>query len=86
MANELCDTMIDPKTILGTPEWIDQVYGPQSLPLAEPRVMSLCARAKVLAGAIVHHCPASADRTVALRKLREALHCALDAIALGGVG
>lgn len=48
------------------------------------RYSELRAYAKAFARSILRHCPASADRTAALRKVREAVMTANASIALGG--
>ena len=48
------------------------------------RYEKLRAAGKVLAEAIVELCPPSADRTVAIRKVREAIYSANASIACGG--
>lgn len=80
------DTMIDPKKVLGTPEWIAYVFACNPPAVSESKRLHLSTAFEMVARDVALNCPPSADRTVALRKLREALHAALDSIALGGVG
>lgn len=51
----------------------------------QERYVALREAAKVYAEAIVKHVPQCADRTVALRKVREANWTANSAIACGGI-
>lgn len=50
-----------------------------------PKYNEIRDAALVFARVIEAHCPASADRTVAIRKIREAVMVANASIALGGI-
>lgn len=56
----------------------------QPTPDQLPKYEALRAAAKLFAVAIVENCPPSADRTVALRKLRESTMTANASIACNG--
>jgi ribosomal protein L19 len=49
-----------------------------------PKYAAIRESAKAFAGVLIQSCPQSADRTAALRKVREAVMTANAAIALGG--
>jgi len=48
------------------------------------KYQAIRAAALVLAHTIEEHCPACADRTTAIRRVREAVHVANASVALGG--
>lgn len=63
-------------------EDLDDIFGPP--PPDDIRLARICAAAHELAAAIIQNAPASADRTASIRKVREAVHAADDAIRLKG--
>lgn len=64
---------------------IDNVFSYHS-PATEqiPKYEALRASAKAFAECVIEHCPSSADRTAALRKIREAVMTANASVALDG--
>jgi hypothetical protein len=68
-----------------SPEQIEDLFSYHK-PRADqvPHYEAVREAAKTFAGVLVAHTPASADQTVAVRKLRECVHIANAAIALDG--
>ena len=68
-------------------EAIDNVFSYHApTPEQIPKYAALRAAAKQFAGVLFEICPPSADRSAAIRKLREAVMTANASIALGGKG
>lgn len=70
---------------IGSPAWLDEVFKyhtPDQQQIAAYTAIRRAARA--LAEIIILECPPSADRTAALRKVREAVMTANASIALRG--
>lgn len=66
-------------------EWLDHVFSYHSPKAGQPEKYEAIRNAgRYLAAAIVANCPPSADRSDAIRKVREAVMTANAAIALEG--
>lgn len=79
---------LQPKTppVPFTAEWIGEVFSYHAPEGDDPaKYDSLRRSARAMAETIIICCPHSADRTAALRKLREALMSANASIALKGL-
>lgn len=76
----------DQARVVGSEAWMDQVFSYHAPVFDQAdRYASLRQAARVFAEAICRQCPQSADRTAALRKVREALMTANAAVALDGL-
>jgi hypothetical protein len=76
---------MDASAIVPIDETVEQVFS-YHRPTEDqvPKYEQIRAAAKQLAQVIVNTCPPSADRTAALRKVREAVMTANASVALGG--
>lgn len=70
----------------GSPEWLENVftYHPAS-PGQSEKYVAVRSAAKELVKTIIDNCPSSADRSTAIRQVRESVMTANASIALNGL-
>lgn len=67
-------------------ETIDYLFTFHDDPDKTPHYVEIRESAKQFAKVLIRHCPSCADRTTAIRKVREAVMTANAAVALSGRG
>jgi hypothetical protein len=86
MPDETTTPEPDPIRRVGSPEWLEEVFIYHAPSASQAQAYTdIRTYAKELACIIIASCPACADRTAALRKLRECVMTANAAIALDGL-